>query len=207
MLDISMQQIGTAGWIILGLLLLMSLLATTITIFKIFQFMHLKVGNRKEAQSALDAWLSGNAGLATKSIAVSSSPLSKVALAFFNAQEQHPGNSQYALNQAGAAASDELDQLERHLRFLDTVVQAAPMLGLLGTVIGMIEAFQLLDQSGGSAAPADLAGGIWVALLTTAAGLVIAVPFYFVATWLEGRVERERDAMERLIRRAHLPGE
>ena len=85
------------------------------------------------------------------------------------------------------------------MRALEAVVQAAPMLGLLGTVVGMIEAFGKLSQSKGAVDPSVLAGGIWTALITPAVGLAIAIIFYFVSIWLEGRIAREREAIERLI--------
>ena len=79
------------------------------------------------------------------------------------------------------------------------VIQAGPMLGLLGTVVGMIQAFSTLAEAGGAADPAQLAAGIWTSLTTTATGIAIALLAYFVANWLEARIERERLAMETLI--------
>ncbi len=66
------------------------------------------------------------------------------------------------------------------------------MLGLFGTVLGMIEAFQALQAAGNQVDPSQLAGGIWVALLTTAVGLIIAIPTAMSLAWLESRVEKER---------------
>jgi biopolymer transport protein ExbB len=79
------------------------------------------------------------------------------------------------------------------------VVQAAPMLGLLGTVVGMIDAFSVLAVTDGAVDPTLLASGIYVALTTTAAGLAIALVAFFIATWLEGRIDRERNLMEALM--------
>jgi biopolymer transport protein ExbB len=59
---------------------------------------------------------------------------------------------------------------------LELISTIAPLLGLLGTVLGMIAAFQALQESGSRADPAILAGGIWEALLTTAAGMAVAIP-------------------------------
>ena len=59
---------------------------------------------------------------------------------------------------------------------MDLAVTAAPLLGLLGTVLGMIEAFRQLEAAGTRVNPSLLAGGIWEALITTAAGLVVAIP-------------------------------
>ncbi len=70
------------------------------------------------------------------------------------------------------------------------------MLGLLGTVIGMISAFGNLALSQEMADPRLLAAGIWTALTTTALGLAIALVAYFLANWLEGRIEDERLTIE-----------
>jgi biopolymer transport protein ExbB len=69
----------------------------------------------------------------------------------------------------------ELLRLERHLPWLATIAQVAPLLGLLGTVSGMIEVFQAIEAAEGQVAVSDLAGGIWQALLTTAGGLIVAI--------------------------------
>ena len=75
----------------------------------------------------------------------------------------------------------------------------APMLGLLGTVIGMIDAFGNLSVSQELSDPRLLASGIWTALTTTAAGLAIALVAYFVAAWLEGRIDEERQTIELVV--------
>ncbi len=78
------------------------------------------------------------------------------------------------------------------LRLLDMIAQIAPLLGLFGTVLGMIDAFRTLQEAGGTADPAVLAGGIWVALVTTAAGLVVAMPTSVALTWFDARLDRHR---------------
>ena len=65
----------------------------------------------------------------------------------------------------------------------------------------MIDAFQSLQAAGGDADPATLAGGIWTALLTTAAGLAVAMPIMLVLSWFDSRLERERVLMESVATR------
>jgi biopolymer transport protein ExbB len=91
-----------------------------------------------------------------------------------------------------AEAETRLARIEGGFRLLDSIAQIAPLLGLFGTVLGMIDAFRALQEAGQSVDPSALAGGIWVALLTTAAGLAIAMPTTLALTWLEGRAEGER---------------
>jgi biopolymer transport protein ExbB len=66
--------------------------------------------------------------------------------------------------------------LERHLSILATVAGVAPMLGFLGTVTGMIAAFQQIENLGGNVNATVLAGGIWQAMITTAFGLIVGIP-------------------------------
>ena len=79
--------------------------------------------------------------------------------------------------------------LSSGLRLLDLISMVAPLIGLLGTVLGMVQSFQDLSMAQGSANASVLAGGIWLALLTTAGGLVVAIPAAIGASLLTGRVE------------------
>ncbi|PWE33259.1 flagellar motor protein MotA [Maritimibacter sp. 55A14] len=90
------------------------------------------------------------------------------------------------------------------LRALELIATIAPLLGLLGTVLGMIEAFQTLEESGTRADPAALAGGIWEALLTTAAGMAVAIPAALALGWFESVAARAQHDMEDLATRLFL---
>jgi len=83
-----------------------------------------------------------------------------------------------------------VEELRSHLRVLEIIAAISPLLGLLGTVLGMIEAFQQMEAAGNRVDPAVLSGGIWEALLTTAVGLAVAIPTLTAFTWLERQVER-----------------
>ena len=74
------------------------------------------------------------------------------------------------------AGKQEVINLEKGLSVLATVAGIAPLLGFLGTVTGMIQAFMRIEDLAGSANPSDLAGGIWEALITTAFGLIVGIP-------------------------------
>jgi len=78
------------------------------------------------------------------------------------------------------AGRQEVSKLEKGLSILATVAGVAPLLGFLGTVTGMIQAFMRIEDLAGAASPSDLAGGIWEALLTTAFGLIVGIPAYVV---------------------------
>lgn len=90
----------------------------------------------------------------------------------------------------------QAEDLERNVGGLATIAGGAPLLGFLGTVTGMIEAFQRIETLGGNVDASVLAGGIWEALLTTAAGLIVAVPTFFAHNYILSRVHAEILAME-----------
>ena len=99
------------------------------------------------------------------------------------------------------AGKQEISKLEKGLSTLATVAGAAPMLGFLGTVTGMIAAFMKIQELQGSASPADLASGIWEALLTTAFGLFVGIPAlalynYFVSLIKKIVLDMERVATD-----------
>ena len=88
------------------------------------------------------------------------------------------------------ATEQEIRELSTYLQALATIGNIAPLLGLLGTVIGMIKAFMVIQQMGGKVNAAVLAGGIWEAMLTTALGLAVALPAIVAHSYLLARVDR-----------------
>ena len=90
------------------------------------------------------------------------------------------------------ASIHEVPRLERNLPVLATVAHVAPLLGLLGTVTGLVAAFQVIESKATAlnpVNPGDLAGGIWEALLTTVFGLCVAIPTYVAYNYLVSRVD------------------
>jgi len=86
------------------------------------------------------------------------------------------------------AGQHEIPRLEKNLNVLATIAHISPLLGLLGTVLGMIGAFQRIQAESGRVNAEDLAEGIWEALVTTAAGLCVAIPAYVAYNYLVSRV-------------------
>ena len=101
------------------------------------------------------------------------------------------------------AGSRELRRLEKNLRGLGIVAHISPLLGLLGTVTGMIRAFMKIQELGGRVDASVLAEGIWEALITTAAGLSVAIPAIIFYHYFEGKVDnfssQMKDAAEALM--------
>jgi len=91
--------------------------------------------------------------------------------------------------------STELQRMERGFRTLGILGNTAPLLGLLGTILGMIKAFMVIEQAGGKVDAQALAGGIWEAMLTTGVGLVVAIPILLALHMLEGMADRRAQNM------------
>ena len=102
------------------------------------------------------------------------------------------GHSKDVIKEAMENASlYEIPKLEKNLNFLSTLAHVSPLLGLLGTVVGLVKSFYVIEQkatSMGMVNPSDIAGGIWEALLTTVAGLCVAIISYIAYNYFVNRV-------------------
>ena len=95
----------------------------------------------------------------------------------------------------------QIPHLEKNVPLLAMIANTAPLLGFLGTVTGMIRCFQVIEVKAGSAymvSPGGLAGGIWEALLVTAAGLVVAIPAFIAYNYFVNRINEYIRDMERV---------
>ena len=98
---------------------------------------------------------------------------------------------------AQEAGQLEVPRIEKNIRGLLGVALLAPLTGLLGTVLGLVETFQRMTEQGGFAGPAELSGGIFQALIATALGLTIAIPAYLFYLYFVGRAKRLMHRLER----------
>ncbi|MFI0844731.1 MotA/TolQ/ExbB proton channel family protein [Mesorhizobium sp. IMUNJ 23232] len=199
MIKVLTEQLSSSGGPVLVALLLISIAAIAISIFKALQFARMGVGRASGTEDALARWARGDFDDAVRRARADRSPASAAVAGAMVSLLNYPADRDRAREVAAHIALNHLNTMSKSLRFLETVAQAAPMLGLLGTVIGMISAFGELSAKGGAIDPSALAGGIWVALITTAAGLSVAIPVYFLSMWFEARVDHERSYMEAAI--------
>lgn len=193
-------NIFALGGPVVAILFVMSVLTLAVALYKIWQFWASRVGRHRFLTEALTAWDQGDTEGARARLAQSRSYLAPILDAAMDGADR-PGIDARLDAEAGLA----LAGLERGFRLLDTIAQIAPLLGLFGTVLGMIEAFQGLQEGGASVDPSLLAGGIWVALLTTAVGLAVAMPTSMVLAWLESRTARERVFADKALRTVLVP--
>lgn len=189
-----------AGGPVILVLILLSVLSLTIALVKIWQFVRLRVGDQQFVTPAINLWMRGRHDEAIAMVDGHPSPIARVIECAMSSR----GRSQDArAAEVARVASEELEGLRAFLRPLEVVAYLSPLLGLLGTVIGMIRAFRELEQAGARIDPSLLSGGIWEALLTTAAGLIVAIPAVILLQWFDRRIERishrMRDAATRLL--------
>ncbi|SNT27647.1 MotA/TolQ/ExbB proton channel family protein [Tropicimonas sediminicola] len=183
-------------------LILVSVATLALILYKLWQYKAAHVGRHLALGNAVEAWDRGDAALALRMLEDSRSYLAPV---IRMAIEREGGNDPALSARVDAEAEERFSRLEHGLGTLDMVAQLAPLLGLFGTVLGMIEAFRQLQTAGSSVDPSLLAGGIWVALLTTAAGLAVAMPTSLVLNWFEARMQRERVFANRALRTVFSP--
>lgn len=116
------------------------------------------------------------------------SPLARL-LSFMLSVHDLPKPAQSTAMVLGAAIEAVVKEYGRFVGALAIIANIAPVLGLLGTVFGMIKAFMAVEAMGARVNPSALAGGIWEALITTAVGLCVALPATLAHSYLSGRVE------------------
>jgi biopolymer transport protein ExbB len=187
------REFGGPVVLVLGVL---SVTATTLALFKLWQFAAGRVGRHRRAREAIDLWFEGSRSDAYGLVADDVSPLSRVVGHAMRGMTHGQENLTLVREDVIRVAQEQLYELRRYLRGLDFIAQTSPLLGLFGTVLGMIEAFSQLEAAGAAVDPSQLAGGIWTALITTAVGLAIAIPTALVVAWFESRIENERAVME-----------
>lgn len=183
---ISLLELGGP---VVALLAVMSVVGLAIIVLKIWQFTRAGIGVEQNVQPVLQAW---ETGLPDQALALAYGVPGLIGRLLSGAISAHLRKTATDIVKEDIArlASRELNACRSYLRALDMIAQIAPLLGLFGTVLGMIEAFHQLQQAGDQVDPATLAGGIWVALLTTAVGLAVAIPATTIHNWLESRIAR-----------------
>lgn len=123
-------------------------------------------------------------------------PVAQIVRAGILEHKQGPTRVRRVMEEVGLI---EITRLEKSLGLLLTLAQTMPLLGLLGTVLGMMQMLQTIHQKAPVVLAADLGGGMWQALLTTAAGLTCAIPAYAAYNFLVFMVERVVVDMERSV--------
>src|SRR6056297_1283185 len=189
-------DLGTGAPIIL-LLGVLSVFSLALIVYKIAQLWSV-TSKSDTREAALNSFESGNLSEAQAKATHGQTPANRVLA--FAIKSLGEGRSGAALmTELTRRGNVEFAQMSRHIRLLELIAMISPLLGLLGTVLGMIQSFQELELAEGAANASLLAGGIWQALLTTAAGLLVAIPAAVGATLLSARAERGAQVIEGAI--------
>jgi len=189
------------GGPVVSVLLAISVAGLAIALYKWLQFGAAGSRRFRGLQSAVEDWHRGRRAAAREQLAGMRFPLAEdVAWALDAAETADAELLREELQRRGGRF---IGPYERYLPALELIYYLAPVLGLLGTVLGMIEAFRGLETAGGGGDSSVLAGGIWEALLTTAVGLSIAIPFAVIHSLLEARlnrmIEQVNDVLTRVL--------
>ena len=188
------------GGPVIVILLVASFISLALIIFKFFQFYLLQIGRTKEARKAMHIWRNGERQQAIDLLEKKRGLIASAVHLVFDRLAADAGSEISKIEDAvQTLAIDRLHNLQAGMKALDTIAQLAPLMGLFGTVLGMIDAFQALQEAGSNVDPSILAGGIWVALLTTAVGLAVAMPITLILSYFETRIENERVNVEVLV--------
>ena len=188
---------GPALWVIFGI----SIVLVTVGLWKFWHLIKLGAWNKKQADEILKLWLEKKVEpLNANRQNIRAKILGQTILAVSDKNY----TNEMVREECVRLANKDLNEARRGLRIIDLIITIAPLVGLLGTVLGMIEAFQALQDSGAQADPSALAGGIWEALLTTAAGMGIAIPASILLSWYDSVVENVQADIENLATQAIL---
>lgn len=168
-------------WLILGA----SAVAVVVFIQRVFHFHRAQINSMEFLNGVRNVLKRDNLVEALSICDATPGPVARlVKVAILNRERGREGVRE-ALEEAGLV---EVPPLEERLNLLATIAQIAPLLGLLGTVLGFIKIFGQLRTDGTMAHMEQLAGGVWQALICTAAGLALAIPCYAAYNYLVSRV-------------------
>lgn len=191
----TLMELIELGGPIVVILMLMSVYGLAIVTLKLWQFRSIRLGERRFIEPAIAAWRTGDIYKANHVLENQPNPIARAMNLVVKGSEAGIAEASLREEVARTAARD-INVLRRHFRPLEVIGNTAPLLGLLGTVIGMIAAFNQMEAAGSQVDPSVLSGGIWEALLTTAVGLVVAIPAVAVLNFLERCVERLHEDMQ-----------
>ncbi|KHA50855.1 MotA/TolQ/ExbB proton channel family protein [Sulfitobacter geojensis] len=191
-----------AGGVIIAVLALLSALSLTIIVVKIVQLMPARSGTGQR-EAAITHWAAGEKDQAQAAVISGKSPADRVMA--YAMKSLASGFNGATLNaELLRRGNEEFAKMNSLIRVLELIAMISPLLGLLGTVMGMIQSFQALELAEGAANASILAGGIWQALLTTAVGLLVAIPAAVGATLLSARAESGAQMIENAVGRLML---
>jgi len=191
------------GGPIVYILLALSVYATAIIFYKLHVFYGVNFFKSDRTAKSVKVWLENKHDDAYESINKISDPESEVisfAMYQLLKHKKLTVKLESDIREEIARLSDErINYYSSNLNSLQVIATIAPLLGLLGTVFGMIEAFQQMEMAGKNVDPSVLSGGIWEALLTTAVGLSVAIPIVVFESYFRNIIENFKNNIESAV--------
>ena len=185
--------IAKGGWLILPIALC-SLIMVAVIVERFLALRKARINMGSFMMKIRTALGEGKVADAQRLCAETQAPVASVFLAALEKHQQEPAEIRDSIE---TAASAEIFALEKYTSVLSTIAGVAPLIGFLGTVTGMIQAFMKIQALGGNVNADVLAGGIWQAMVTTAAGLSVGIPALIFYNYFVRRVEKMAFEMER----------
>jgi len=182
----SAYELMSKGGVIMWPILLCSIIALWITLWRFYSLRRASVDTREFMDVVRTALRQKRIQDAVQICEDTHAPIARIVKAGLHKIERSKEDIREALQTAGQL---EVPRLERYLNGLATCASVAPLLGLLGTVQGMIRCFSVIESKQGQVNPSDLAEGVANALVATFAGLVVAIPSVVAYNYLHGRVD------------------
>ena len=189
---IDLLKLILKGGPIMIILLIISIISLAIILLKIYQFFKSDIYNSNKVIPVFKLLKDNKIVQAQELLNTIIHPSSEIILSIIDNKQLSNEDRE---NEVSIIGEKQIRNLEFLLKPLELIANIAPLLRLLGTVIGMITAFSKLENAGSRVDPAILAGGIWEALLTTAFGLIVAIPALGAFYWLDGKVDKVREDM------------
>lgn len=191
------------GGPIVYILLALSVYATAIIFYKLHVFYGVNFFKSDRTAKSVKVWLENKHDDAYESINKISDPESEVisfAMYQLLKHKKLTVKLESDIREEIVRLSDErINYYSSNLNSLQVIATIAPLLGLLGTVFGMIEAFQQMEMAGKNVDPSVLSGGIWEALLTTAVGLSVAIPIVVFESYFRNIIENFKNNIESAV--------
>ncbi len=183
------QQLAflSLGGPVVLILLAMSVFGLAIFFFKLIEFSQYSNGRLRQLETRVIARQGSRAVALDDSLERSASPLSALVLQAIQWLDEGHFAAELVREELEVRGKELLVKINGLLGFLEQIVLLAPLLGLLGTVLGIIDVFQDLAVSDAAEQSTSLAAGIWEALLTTAMGMAVAIPFSIMHWFLSNR--------------------
>ena len=193
---LSFSEIFLTGGPVMYILLALSVLATATILLKFYQFQHVGLNRKNKLKQGFSSWKNNDKANAVQVLSSTNHPIAVVCRYAMTELKNPQVDMPKVREEVARIGNHQINSLNKGNWLLELIAMVSPLIGLYGTVLGMIQAFKALELAGNQVNPAILSGGIWVALLTTAAGLAVAIPVLMIFKWIERNIAQTGEEME-----------